>query len=180
MSYCIHCGSAIADGWKFCSSCGKPVAVPAKESPMQISGHLSHEIAKSETAKEKPFSDNLYSRPKHGCPWKLTVQDQSGKCTSTALFSWDDIAQAIYSLAEGESYLILEQNNSESDYWFIQSAVAATTRAGYQYIVDVGYYGPDAPMLFERLEDSVTAVLSWFQSAFESENVDLTYFEKQS
>lgn len=42
------------------------------------------------------------------------------------------------------------------------------------------YYGADAPMLFERTEDSVTAVLSWFRSAFESEDVDLTYFEKQS
>ena len=180
MSYCIYCGSAIADRWKFCSNCGKPVVLPAKESQIQISDDHLHETPQSKTAMKSPISNNHHSHPKHGRPWKLTIQYPDGKCTSTALFSWDDIAQGINSLVEGESYLILEQNDSDYDYWFIQSAVAETTRTGYQYIVDVGYYGADAPMLFERTEDSVTAVLSWFRSAFESEDVDLTYFEKQS
>ena len=54
-----------------------------------------------------------------------------------------------------------------------KSSLSATGTTGDTIIssslfsaVDVGYYGADAPMLFERTEDSVTAVLSWFRSAF--------------
>jgi len=80
---------------------------------------------------------------------------------------------------DNDSFIILEQKDPKDSkqYWYIQSAIALAGPDQGKYIVDVGYPGPDGPLMFERLEDSAEAVLPWFRAALEGRKIDLSQFK---
>jgi len=82
---------------------------------------------------------------------------------------------------DNDSFLILEQKDPKDSkkYWYIQSAIALAGPKQGKYIVDVGYPGPDGPMMLERYEDTAEAVLPWFRTALGGGKIDLSQFEDQ-
>jgi len=116
------------------------------------------------------------SQPNKDWPWSLS--EGGTPRTDFTLKTIEGDLTLLY--PDNDSFIILEQKDPRDSkkYWYIQSAIAIAGPNQGRYIVDVGYPGPDGPLMFERMEDSAEAVLPWFRAALEDRKIDLSQFEE--
>ena len=110
-----------------------------------------------------------------GIPWTLrTAGGETGPVT------WELVEQELNRLGPREdSFVILEQQRGEGEYWFIQSAVALAGPHAGAYIVGCGWSSPEGPALAEWYGDYAGA-LARFRRVWEEGQVDFTGFQDLS
>ena len=109
--------------------------------------------------------------------WSWTSLSVNGM--PTANFGWEDVARALDALGpHDDSFVILEQKQG-GDYWFIQSAVALAGPHTGEYVIGVGWNGPEGKGYIERCGAAKYAV-DMFRAAWQGKRLDFSGFEDQS
>ena len=109
--------------------------------------------------------------------WSWTSLSVNG--IPTANFGWEDVARALDAMGpHSDSFVILEQKRG-GDYWFIQSAVALAGPHTGEYVVGVGWNGPEGKGYIERCGTAKYAV-DMFRAAWQGKALDFSGFEDQS
>ena len=131
---------------------------------------LFSRLFKGERAKGPP----LGAQPRKGWPWTLSVDG-----TPASDVTWDAVARALDGLGpHDDRFVILEQRQGR-DYWYIQSAVGLAGPHTGEFVVGVGWNGPDGKHYIDRCGGAREAE-ELFRAAWAGEPLDFTGFEDQS
>lgn len=116
----------------------------------------------------------LGAQPHKGWPWTLSVGGMPA-----ANVTWEAVAHALDALGPHEdSFVILEQRQGK-DYWFIQTAVALQGPHMGEYVVGVGWNGPEGRRYIERCGGAGHAV-DMFRAVWQGKPLDFSGFEDQT